>query len=210
MAIWKSTWRSHYSDGTLISNSLHWVSQPAALTDDATADEVLNLVQDHLTALYLACLCDDVTHDELVVGQILPHDSTDVPEGAVHVDGTSHGDLSSGDTELPKGLVANLSLQTGVPRRWARGYMSLPCPLNSSYLDDTASWDSAFLDAGVTFSGHMDYDYEFGALGTGSLIPVVYSRVRELEVGIDLAWAQVQGGVFRTRPSWRRSRMTAP
>lgn len=210
MAIWKSTWRSHYDDGTLISNSLHWVSQPPVGGTDATADAVLNTVQDHLTGLYLACLCDSVIHDELVVGQILPHDSTDVPDGAVHVDGTSSGDISSGDTELPKGLVLNLSLQTGVPRRWARGYMSLPCPLNSTNLNGSGEWDGTFLLAAIAFAAHMDDDYDIGSLSSTSLIPVVYSRVRELTVGIDDAWAQVQGGVARQRPSWRRSRMTSP
>lgn len=210
MGIWKSTWRSHFSDGTLISNSLHWVTQPPALTDDASADQVKDKVQSELTALYLACLCDDVTHDELVVSQILPHDSTDVPDGAVHVDGTSSGDLSSGDTELPKGLCLNLALQTGVPRRWARGYMSLPCPLNSTYLDGSGQWDGDFLFAALALAGHMDDDYDFGGATPISMIPVVYSRVRELEVGIDLAWAQVQGGVVRQTPSWRRSRMTSP
>jgi hypothetical protein len=88
--------------------------------------------------------------------------------------------------------------------------MSMPCPLNTNYLDDNGNWYGTYLSVCQDFAALLDDDYEFGLLGTGSIIPVVYSRTRELTVGIDNAWAQIQGGIARTKPSWRRSRTTSP
>jgi hypothetical protein len=88
--------------------------------------------------------------------------------------------------------------------------MSIPSPLNPSYLDSSGEWAGTFLSLANDFAALMDDDYEFGFGGTGSLIPVVYSRTRELSVGIDDAWAQVQGGILRVKPTWRRSRTTSP
>lgn len=210
MAIWKTTWRSHYDDGTLVSNGLHWVSQPAGGMDDATADTIRGIIDTALTDAYLNCLPTELNLDLFEVSQILPHDSTDVPDGAVQVFSDTHGSLSPGDSVLPNGLAATLSLRTGVSRRWARGYMSLPCPLSSSYLTEDGQWGGTFRSLADDFADMMDDDYEWGSFPVGSIIPVVYSRTRELLVGIDEAWAQVQGGILRAKPTWRRSRTTSP
>lgn len=207
--IWKTTWRSSYADGTLVSNSLHFVSQPTTGLADVSADELRLAVDDALTEAYLACVPSDITLHEHVASQILPPLSTDIPEGAIRTFEGASGTLTAGTEALPKGLVGIMSLQTGVARRWARGYMALPGSLNSAHLDD-GNWSGAYSDACLAFAALLDDDYEAGDDDSVSIIPVVYSRKRALTLGIDNAWAQVQAGVFREKPHWRRSRTTSP
>ena len=207
--IWKTTWRSSYDDGTLVSNSLHWVSQPAFGGDDVNADQLLSTINEALTDYYLACCSGNITLNEVVASQILPYLSTDVPEGAILTPDGASGTLTPGTDALPKGLVGIMSLQTGVARRWARGYMALPGSQNEVHLDD-GNWSGAYLYACNAFAALLDNDYEAGDSDSVSIIPVVYSRKRAQTIDLDHSWAQVQAGVFRTKPHWRRSRTTSP
>jgi hypothetical protein len=206
---WRYTWRGHFSDGVQTSNSLHFVSQPGALEDDPSAEAVLNKVDDALSAAYYDCQSVEWNSETIVVSECLPSSSSDIPAGHVKdVTGTS-GPHGSGTHHLPEALCAIISLQTGVPRRWARGYIALPSIVGSDFLDTDGQWSGSYATSLATFAALLDDDYDFGGTFPVSLIPVVYSRTRH-NLGLDPHFAQVQAGVVKDSPRWRRSRLTAP
>jgi hypothetical protein len=207
--IWRMSWKGHYDAGPSIVSSLHFVTQPAALLSDASADAVLDVLNTALTGAYLDMLPTAYVLDIAEVSEILsPTDLTTVPDGAV-ITPDDPGTLAFADEKLPFGLTMIVSIRTGVARRWARGYMAVPSPLNSGYLDDGGQWQGEFLSVCSAFADLLDDDYETGFGDSNSIIPVIYSRTRHVDPDLT-PWAQVQGAVARTTPSWRRSRMTTP
>lgn len=208
-AYWRATWRSFTGDDVAISTSLHFRTEPGFGESEPSADDVLDKLDEVLSPLYKDVLTTATVLHSLEVSELLdPDDEETLPGGAVREYGDP-GNLSPGDDKLPTALCAIVSLRTGVPRRWARGYNALPSPRNSAALNSSHLWTGDYWDAVETWADAMDDDYELGGVIPASLIPIVYSRTQRAR-GHDLFWAQVQAGIPQRNPKWRRSRLSAP
>lgn len=210
MAIYRFTFAGHFDDGVITRTGLHYVTQPPELGDEPPAADVLSAINAALYTPLSNCFSAAWNYDfSEVVEQIAPG-SLDVPRGAVASSSGNRGNIAVGGNELPESMAAIISLKTGVPKRWARGYIALPSPKNADRLASGGVWDATFLGFLGTLAGHLDDDYSLRtAPADTSIIPVVYSRTQHGR-GAPQPWAQVESAVVRSRPSWRRSRMSAP
>lgn len=209
MAIYRFTFAGHYTDGVQTRNSLHYVTQPPALGEEPNVADVLDLLDTELTTVYNNCMPGNHFLDSESLSEMVAPSSGDVPAGAEKSKGGLVGGISSGDGHMPEAITAIIALRTGVPLRSARGYVALPSPIGSAYLNSSAEWTGTYLAALNALAAKLDDDYELGTVAVTSVIPVVYSRTRHAR-GFDPPWFQVQAGVVRQKPSWRRSRTTAP
>ena len=209
MAIYRWSIKGRYASGVATVTSLHFVTQPPALGDEPSAGDVLNAINTGLWTLYHNCLPTSWTEESTEVSEMLsPLDLTTVPRGHVNA-GSGAGTFSEGDHILPEALCAIVALRTGVPRRWARGYIAMPSPKNSGALTDKGRWAGSYLTNLQALASHLDDDYSIGTVSVTSVIPVVYSRTQHAR-GADQPWAQVEAGVVRGDSRWRRTRTTAP
>lgn len=208
MAIYQFAYKSTDVEGVAYVNTWHFVTQPPELGSEPAASDVIATIDTAYRSLYKNCLYNGITVNTAELGELLPPASLDVPRGAV-INVGQNGTLTGGDGKMPPALDLIIAKKTGVPRRWARGYVAIPSPRSSGNLSGSAQWTGNFLTACQALAAIFDDDYEIGTVSVTSVIPVVYSRVQHAK-GASQPWAQIQAGTVRLKPSWRRSRMTSP
>lgn len=208
MAIYKFSYHATDSEGVALVNTWHFVTQPPELGSEPAAMDVLGVLDTAYRSLYKNCLHNGITVNTAELGEELPPASLEVPKGAA-INVGQNGTLAGGDGKMPTALTAIIAKRTGVPRRWARGYVAIPGPRSSGQLSGSQLWTSSFLTALNALAAIFDDDYEVGTVSVTSVIPVVYSRTQAAK-GATQPWAQIEAGTVRLKPSWRRSRMTAP
>lgn len=209
MAIYRVSFKGHFDDGVLTVNSLHYVTQPPLEGSEPAAQDVCQLLKDEWAPLWINANTGAWHFSSVDLTEMVnPLDVNATPRAAT-VAVTNGGALPATGDKLPEALCGIVSLRTEVARRWARGYVAMPSPRASSYLDASANWTGGYLTALQAIAAKVDDDYEIGTVSVTSVIPVVYSRTQHLR-GADQPWAQVSAGVARTKPKWRASRLSAP
>jgi hypothetical protein len=207
--IWKWSIKGEYNSGVQTVNSLHFVTQVAEFGSEPSAHDILVAVNTKLYNPFLNVCPTSWNQTLSEVSEVLaPGDLTGIPEGAAGSAGGT-GNFSEGDHILPEALTCIVSLQTGVPRRWARGYIALPCPKNSGALTNLGRWTGSYLTTVQTLAALLDDTYSLGSVNPTVVLPIAYSRVQHAR-GADQPWAQITSGVPRTVAKWRRSRLSAP
>lgn len=212
MSIWVANFKGAFSDGVLAQCGFHFVDQPSTGSPGADPHDIYDVLttgSPNFKGLFLSCCSSDYTLDSIdVVECINPTDRTTIPRAGSLELGEA-GLIGASGGAVPEALTAIIAKKTNVPRRWARGYCSIPGRVPSSYLTAGGKWSSTYMTVLSAFAAKLDDDYEVGTVEITSIIPVVYSRVQHI-LGNSQPWAQIEAGVVRTAPSWRRSRTTAP
>ncbi len=113
------------------------------------------------------------------------------------------------DGKLPNAVAAIIKLRSNAALRSGRGYVAMPSPLISTALNASGNWTGTFLTNLGVFAALLDDTMSLGAITPTILNPVVYSRTRHGR-GFSPYTFQMVEAIVRNRPSWRRSRMTAP
>jgi len=197
-----------FGDNVQTVNTLHYVTQVPEFWSEPNADDLLTGISDHIADAYAAANSSawHATRQDLT--EILPPGDLSLPAGATRAFGSS-GSLTGGNASIPEAITCIISLRTGVPRRWARGYMAMPSPLNQTYIDSSGNFSSAYTTAVNTFAQLLNDELTFGSVNPTVLKPIIYSRT-QAALASPQPWAEIKTCVVQSKPKWRRSRLSAP
>lgn len=197
--VYKCAIRCTLGDGTEVLMTPHFGCE----TDGSSADDILESIQDVISAAVVAVLPSTAILTDWTLTQV-QLDSTPLPtpELAYAPDGTAGSRSITGDGVSP-GITARGITRTGVAGRRARGAIWLPPVLDVVEL----ATPSAF----VTTSGHYfskctDFmDAYVGGTYDAGVQPVVYSRTAALANATNV-WFHITGYTLPNRQHFLRSR----
>jgi hypothetical protein len=189
-------------------NSWHYQTDlPGPTADEPATGDVINAIDGKLRTAYKNCLPSTITVNSAELREeVLPH------TGAIGVaDSLNINQPGTGGTDgkLPNAVTAIIKLRTDTASRSARGYVAMPSPLISTALSAAGRWTGTFAANLQTLAALFDDVMDLGLIDVTHLNPVVYSRTRR-ERGFEPYTFKVVEGIVRDKPSWRRSRMSAP
>lgn len=193
---------------------LHYISRESALNESpGSMAEIRDALATALSPPYRACIANAWTLKSIVVSEVLPPGSTDVPEQASN-SYSLRGSITATGDQLPVPVTPLVTWYSNAAIRSGHGRSFLPSPGNASYLAASGNWDTAAawytttVPAFITAArSNITVDVSGGLDATASL--VVYSRTRH-ERALDEYYFDVVSGVLRPAPHWLRSRSTAP
>lgn len=184
-----------------IVNVLHFeadtLSSPADYTGLATD------IANHFKTQYLAFLTSAATFQNVTVTNE-DYPSAPVGQGVANVNAA--GTRNPVDQKLDPNDCALLSWHTGVPKRYARGWMFCPPALDSSSLMATNLFDPALAygQAVIAFSGLYTTGF---TVGSTSYTPIIFSR-SQVKKGLSPYQFRVTGGTWDQKQHWLRKRTT--
>lgn len=159
----------------------------------------------HLGVQFVACFPASITVHELVVSeQVLKPDIGVVGAVALNSSGTLAG---SGDA-MPTGLVPLVNLHTNVHSKSARGWLHLPSPVFSEFVNRN-DWKAAYKDAVAGLLELIPTGFDMGTFLPTHVNPVVYSRTRHTR-GQSPYTFHLSNATLNSQPHWLRSRMDIP
>lgn len=187
----------------LVVNTFHL--EVATLTDPPNYTTICSDVDTWLTTLYRAILWTGFTLLDLTATE------EDYP-GAVPGQGIKPinlaGTRTASDALEANGLTQVVTLLTNTPKRYARGRMFMPSPINSTALASGGN----FLQSGLYWTGITAFMNALVAghtAGSTDYTPAVYSK-SQADRGETPYLFPVTGYIQRPTPHWLRSRMTTP
>jgi hypothetical protein len=203
---YRCTVQGHNGAGALIMPSFHYQTDVPTGGDEPEPGDVADGLWSHIGATALAATPNTIEIDELVVtSEELPGDLGVAGSHTV----STVGSLPSGTgNELPDGVACVLDRHTATRSRSSRGWTMWPGPANSSYVSHNL-FVSTYLANVQALAALLDDSYDLGTVFVTHVNPVVYSKTRRVRSETPYTF-RVTSVTVNARPTWLRSRMTAP
>ena len=212
--LFRVSFHSTSTTGVAYVSTYHYVVRPAGgFTDTGDASNLRDALSGTLPAQYRGVLPNWITVQTMLVAEVLPPGSTDVPDESSFTVGLNGQQSTTGD-QLPIPLCVLVGIYSNAAVRSGHGRTFYPHPGNASLLDSAGNWDMAstvFATSYPTLLNSLKSNWTVDLSGTpdATASQVIYSRTRHAR-GDDSYYFDVSSWTIRTVPHWLRSRATAP